>query len=824
MSVAARPTCFVCGPRAFPALAAAPLPRADRPPASAGTQHADGGGHRWRGRPEGGPLRRGPGIAAPDRTQRSHPAGGARRRPATVAHATSPSGPTGGPWRSPGPDGAAARVPARSGGRHTRGRRRHDGDDAETGGGPARLAPGHRGAMNWFSTHNLGELASSALSRAQRSIDRALDIKEEPGRAPGASGARRDRTRNSRHASRVAAATPNANARPSGAPIARRGMTMIEEVRASADDFFSTFLGASSKGGAAGPASGAPEAPRPPAHGSPVRPATRTHSPSASGTSSPVARHGAAEAGAGPSIAGGSSSRPAPQPEQEPQRPAALPHVHDAALQERPSGERAASPNESTAQESRPTAAAAESDATPLAPIPPAAPSVAADVGAAGAVPVAASDRPLVCSDGQLLHILQQRDAYRAELDDLREASTRLRDEIAAEYKATLSERDEQIAQLLAEGEQLSKREVEQGRHLKRLRAQLQELEQDLAQQRESNQQLEKQLEELRADIAARDERERQLQEERLRAIALVELRSRDLAAASEQLRMEQERSAKMEAALSEKSRELADMRKAYESAEGVAKDSAAASRREAQAEWAAIFEKQQSDAARERNELQQQIQTLCSDLERSAQQTARREDALRHEISELRERLRAADERNRELADSITNATGPLLRQIEALRAAHSEQARTWEATELDWAARLEAGTPSLSVMLAAVMVSSVVAVVAVVMILCRCDRLPLRLPIVAILSVATVAIGRGGPRPFQRAVAALCASCGRACTDGMTRSVFSRCVGRKPGAAGQRTRGRAVGPHYRARAAVGARAGGTREASGRTERRAVP
>lgn len=59
------------------------------------------------------------------------------------------------------------------------------------------------------------------------------------------------------------------------------------------------------------------------------------------------------------------------------------------------------------------------------------------------------------------------------------------------------------------------------------------------------------------------------------------------------------------------------------------------------------------------------------------------REDALKSEVSALEARCQEAHLRHEELAAKLPETTGPLVRQLEALQAAASEQAAAWQHSE---------------------------------------------------------------------------------------------------------------------------------------------
>uniref|UniRef100_A0ABI7W5X3 TATA element modulatory factor 1 TATA binding domain-containing protein n=1 Tax=Felis catus TaxID=9685 RepID=A0ABI7W5X3_FELCA len=84
------------------------------------------------------------------------------------------------------------------------------------------------------------------------------------------------------------------------------------------------------------------------------------------------------------------------------------------------------------------------------------------------------------------------------------------------------------------------------------------------------------------------------------------------------------------------------------------------------------------------------QVGDLRLALQRAEQAAARREDYLRHEISELQQRLQEAENRNQELSQSVSSTTRPLLRQIENLQATLGSQTSSWEKLEKNLSDRL--------------------------------------------------------------------------------------------------------------------------------------
>ncbi|KAK3725010.1 hypothetical protein QZH41_017493, partial [Actinostola sp. cb2023] len=94
-------------------------------------------------------------------------------------------------------------------------------------------------------------------------------------------------------------------------------------------------------------------------------------------------------------------------------------------------------------------------------------------------------------------------------------------------------------------------------------------------------------------------------------------------------------------------------------------------------------LEKARREFQQESEMMALQVTDLQTSLSRTEQQSTRREDNLRQEIKHLQQRLQEGEDRNQELASSVSLATRPLLRQIENLQTTHGGQALTWEKVE---------------------------------------------------------------------------------------------------------------------------------------------
>lgn len=96
-----------------------------------------------------------------------------------------------------------------------------------------------------------------------------------------------------------------------------------------------------------------------------------------------------------------------------------------------------------------------------------------------------------------------------------------------------------------------------------------------------------------------------------------------------------------------------------------------------------ARLEEQQSEVETERLAHLEELEHLRSELAGVAESSSRREEALRREQAAMLRRLTAAEARADEVAQSATEATRPLLRQLEALQASATSQQNASERAE---------------------------------------------------------------------------------------------------------------------------------------------
>nr|XP_029539483.1 TATA element modulatory factor isoform X3 [Oncorhynchus nerka] len=291
----------------------------------------------------------------------------------------------------------------------------------------------------------------------------------------------------------------------------------------------------------------------------------------------------------------------------------------------------------------------------------------------------------------------KERDIAKKEIKGMREElSTRLN---SNETMEIIREKEEQIRELLEEGEKLSKQQLQHSNIIKKLRVKEKESETKITKQNKKLKDQEEELKHLQQVLDEKEEVEKQHRDNIKKLNVVVERQEKDmtkLQSDSEEL-LENNRS--LQAALDNSYKELATLHKAKASHASEAQEAALSRETQAKEELALALVKAQEEARMQQDALVNQVADLRLALQRAEQQQARKEDYLREEISDVQQRLQGAETRNQELSQSVTSATRPLLRQIENLQASLGGQTASWEKLEKSISDRLVEAQAQLAV-----------------------------------------------------------------------------------------------------------------------------
>lgn len=218
---------------------------------------------------------------------------------------------------------------------------------------------------------------------------------------------------------------------------------------------------------------------------------------------------------------------------------------------------------------------------------------------------------------------------------------------------ALLKEKDEIINQVMAEGEELSKKQAAQEAQIRKLRAQIRELEEE-----KKGLVTKLQVEENKVESIKRDK------------------------TATEKLLQE---------TIEKHQVELAEQKDYYTNALAAAKEAEELAEARANNEARAELESRLREAGERETMLVQALEELRQTLSRTEQQAVFREDMLRRDIEDLQRRYQASERRCEELVTQVPESTRPLLRQIEAIQETTAQRAEAWAAVERSLNLRLQ-------------------------------------------------------------------------------------------------------------------------------------
>jgi len=224
------------------------------------------------------------------------------------------------------------------------------------------------------------------------------------------------------------------------------------------------------------------------------------------------------------------------------------------------------------------------------------------------------------------------------------------------------SEKDEIIAALRSEGESLMRKQSQMEQSVRTARGEVRDLTQELSDERSAK---EKALGTI-SDL----EKRLKLSNEELAGARKGETRAGKLGVDLANLREESEKKANTILALEQQVKELKDTNSSL-------KEDVESARKAAMAEK----ERESSDLKRERDDMLSDLETKLRSSEREA---AVREDALRHEVGELRKRWQDAVRRADEMRMDYQQSTAPLMRQLESTERQHRARAAAWAELEM--------------------------------------------------------------------------------------------------------------------------------------------
>lgn len=288
----------------------------------------------------------------------------------------------------------------------------------------------------------------------------------------------------------------------------------------------------------------------------------------------------------------------------------------------------------------------------------------------------------------KLLDTSRERDSLKAKLEAVQqEAVSKVS---ISQMDVLLKEKDEQIAELMSEGEKLSKQHLQQSTIIKKLRAKEKEMENLIKTHKERLEEQSKELDRLRRSLSAKDEQEKKHIDTIRHLTSSTQKLEREATALQESLNEStsnlEEAMSKLDAAYSQ----IAELQHANAEFERQAEEASLSAKMAAGEEIRRAMDQARSEALAEKTSLLQRIEELQLALAMADQRSERREEHLHASIRELQQQLQEAEARNQEITQNLSSATRPLLRQIENLQSTFSVQSASWERVERSLTDRL--------------------------------------------------------------------------------------------------------------------------------------
>ncbi|XP_025837702.1 TATA element modulatory factor isoform X1 [Agrilus planipennis] len=238
------------------------------------------------------------------------------------------------------------------------------------------------------------------------------------------------------------------------------------------------------------------------------------------------------------------------------------------------------------------------------------------------------------------------------------------------ELDGLINEKDEIIKELREEGEKLSKQQLQHSNIIKKLRVKEKEHEGTIKKLRDNIEDLSSENDRLKRSLAAKDE----VEHSQIEAVHQLTARNKKLEYDVTQLQSQIEdvtqKYETVKKSLDAAKKELTDKTRTY-------------SELQHKQQMLKSLENEKRMTESQNEEILAQIEDLRTKLQEAEQEMLKREQQLKNENNELLRRLEAAEARNEELAQSVVEATKPLVRQLEVLQATHSMKIANYEKIE---------------------------------------------------------------------------------------------------------------------------------------------
>ncbi|CAH1794163.1 unnamed protein product [Owenia fusiformis] len=278
------------------------------------------------------------------------------------------------------------------------------------------------------------------------------------------------------------------------------------------------------------------------------------------------------------------------------------------------------------------------------------------------------------------------------ERDNMKKQLQSMQGELSSskQTESLMLEKDQQISELLEEGEKLSKQQLQSNNIIKKLRSKEKETDSLVKSQKQKLDEQKTEIERLHKVLDSKEDMETKQKDAINQLNAAVKKQEKDLSKYKADLEESLEKARGLQSALDNSYKELAELHKAQATKSTKVQEEKLSQEMAAKEEIRFAMEKQQLVARKQQEGLVMQVEDLQLSVSRMEKEHSRRENRLRQEISDLQQRLQEGEVRNQELTQSVSGASRPLLRQIENLQATYSAQTVSYERIEKNLTERL--------------------------------------------------------------------------------------------------------------------------------------
>lgn len=285
-------------------------------------------------------------------------------------------------------------------------------------------------------------------------------------------------------------------------------------------------------------------------------------------------------------------------------------------------------------------------------------------------------------SEKKLQSVLKEKETLKVQLQQILEENSQNRN-LDANYQSMIKEKDEQISELLKEGEKLSKQQLQSNNIIKKLRVKEKESDSLLSTQKKKLEEQKNELDRLKVVLDSKEDMDKKQTEAITKLNAALLKQDRDMTKLKSDYEDAQEKARGLQVALDNSYKEIAELNKSNAARDSKVHEAVLSAETQARDEYELNMEKERQRGRLEKESLIIQIEDLRMSLTRMEKEYGRREDLLKLEIADLQQRSQDDEARNQDLTNNVTSATRPLLRQIENLQSTFAAQSDLWEKRE---------------------------------------------------------------------------------------------------------------------------------------------